>query len=166
VIRVGFHRALAQRRNRPYAILRRKMTRYSFCLVIAVGFLCCPAGAQAQLFESRSKRSERDKMDIAVREIERRDRSSLLEITINAVGSSVGASFFLLCSIRNLALERGNYRYIAKIEARPKHGQMIIGFLRDPKEELSGVAPEFQALADQAMVIDLEQFAPLCAAMR
>ena len=42
---------------------------------------------------------------------------------------------------------------------------MIIGFLRDPKEDLSAIAPEFQAPTDKAAVIDLEQFAPICAAM-
>lgn len=134
-------------------------------LVIAVSFLAGAAGSQVQLFESRSKRLDGDKMDIVVREIERRERSSVLEITIKSVGSSVGASFFLLCSIRRLALERGNYPYVGKIEDRPKRGQMIIGFLRDPKEDLSALAPEFQAPADKATVIDLEQFAPICAAM-
>ena len=104
-------------------------------------------------------------MDIVVREIQRRETSSVLEITIKSVGSSVDASFFLLCSIRRLALERGNYRYVGKIEDRPKRGQMIIGFLHDPKEDLSAIAPEFQAPADKAAVIDLEQFAPICAAM-
>ena len=130
-----------------------------------MSFLAGAAGAQVQHFESRSKRLDGDKMDIVVREIERRERSSVLEIAIKSVGSSVGASFFLLCSIRRLALERGNYRYVGKIEDRPQRGQMIIGFLRDPKEDLSVIAPEFQAPADKAAVIDLEQFAPICAAM-
>ena len=141
------------------------MTQRFCCLVVAVSFLAGAAGAQVQLFESRSKRLDGDKMDIVVREIERRERSSVLEIIIKSVGSSVGASFFLLCSIRRLALERGNYRYVGKIEERPKRGQMIIGFLHDPKEDLSAIAPEFQDPADKAAVIDLEQFAPICAAM-
>ena len=141
------------------------MTQRFCCLVVAMSFLAGAAGAQVQHFESRSKRLDGDKMDIVVREIERRERSSVLEIAIKSVGSSVGASFFLLCSIRRLALERGNYRYVGKIEDRPQRGQMIIGFLRDPKEDLSAIAPEFQAPADKAAVIDLEQFAPICAAM-
>ena len=141
------------------------MTQRFCCLVVAVSFLAGAAGAQVQHFESRSKRLDGDKMDIVVREIARRERSSVLEIAIKSVGSSVGASFFLLCSIRRLALERGNYRYVGKIEDRPQRGQMIIGFLRDPKEDLSAIAPEFQAPADKAAVIDLEQFAPICAAM-
>ena len=141
------------------------MTQRFCCFVVAVSFLAGAAGSQVQHFESRSKRLDGDKMDIVVREIERRERSSVLEIAIKSVGSSVGASFFLLCSIRRLALERGNYRYVGKIEDRPQRGQMIIGFLRDPKEDLSAIAPEFQAPADKAAVIDLEQFAPICAAM-
>ena len=141
------------------------MTQRLCYLVVAVSVLAGAAGAQVQHFESRSKRLDGDKMDIVVREIERRERSSVLEIAIKSVGSSVGASFFLLCSIRRLALERGNYRYVGKIEDRPQRGQMIIGFLRDPKEDLSAIAPEFQAPADKAAVIDLEQFAPICAAM-
>jgi len=141
------------------------MTQRLCYLVVAASFLAGAAGAQVQLFESRSKRLDGDKMDIVVREIERRERSSVLEITIKSVGSSVGASFFLLCSIRRLALERGNYRYVGKIEERPKRGQMIIGFLLESQEDLSAIAPEFQAPADKAAVIDLEQFAPICAAM-
>jgi hypothetical protein len=133
-----------------------------FCsLAIVAGFLECAAGAQLQLFESRSKRSESDTMDIVVREIERRTRSSILEVTIKTVGSSVGASFFLLCSIRRLALERGNYRYVAKIDERPKPGQMLVGFMRHANDDLMAIAPEFYQLADKTPVIDLEQFEPM-----
>lgn len=105
-------------------------------------------------------------MDIVVTEKDRRERASVIEITINARGSSVGSSFFLLCSIRQLALERGNYRYVVKIEERPKRGQMIVGFLRDPNEDLSAVAPEFKLLQANDGVIDLEQFEPICGAMK
>ena len=54
---------------------------------------------------------------------------------------------------------------LAKSKIALKRGQMIIGFLHDPKEDLSAIAPEFQAPADKAAVIDLEQFEPICAAM-
>ena len=92
--------------------------------------------AQGQLFESDSKRLGGSKMDIVVKEIERRDRSSVVEVKIKTVGSSVGSSFFLLCSLRQLAIERGGYRYIVKIEEQPKRGQMLVGFLRSPAEGL------------------------------
>jgi hypothetical protein len=42
---------------------------------------------------------------------------------------------------------------------------MLIGFLRDAKDDLSAIAPEFEALRDKAAVIDLAQFEPICAAM-
>jgi hypothetical protein len=142
------------------------ITRRVSHVLLVLSCLASAAGAQAQLFESSSKRRGSDKMDIVIKEVERRDRVSVLEITINVIGSSVGSSFFLLCSIRQLALERGNYRYVAKIEERPKRGQMIVGFLRDPKEELAALGPEFQAINSSAAVIDLEQFEPICGAMK
>jgi hypothetical protein len=118
--------------------------------------------AFAQLFEADSKKYGDAKMDIVVKEIERRDRSSVMEITITKVGSSVGSSFFLLCSLRQLAQLRGPYRYIAKIEEKPKAGQMLVGFLRSPEEPLSAIDPGFAEKAPRLAVIDLDQFAPIC----
>ena len=122
--------------------------------------------AQGQLFESDSKRLGGSKMDIVVKEIERRDRSSVVEVKIKTVGSSVGSSFFLLCSLRQLAIERGGYRYIVKIEEQPKRGQMLVGFLRSPAEGLAGLGKEFGAITPNDAVIDLEQFAEICAKMK
>ena len=122
--------------------------------------------ANGQLFESDSKRLGGSKMDIVVKEIERRDRSSVVEIKINTVGSSVGSSFFLLCSLRQLAIERGGYRYIVKIEEHPKRGQMLVGFLRRPDEGLASLGKEFSAVTAKDAVIDLEQFADICAQMK
>ncbi len=138
------------------------------CLFIAlIGALTIvtPA-AHGQLFESDSKRLGNSKMDIVVREIERRDRSSVVEIKITNIGSSVGSSFFLLCSLRQLALERGGYRYIVKIEEHPKRGQMLVGFLRSPAEGLASLGKEFGAVTAKDAVIDLEQFAEICAKMK
>ncbi|MEW5864098.1 MAG: hypothetical protein AB1773_10980 [Pseudomonadota bacterium] len=118
--------------------------------------------ADAPLFESRSKRDPGTKMDIVVKEIERRARASVLEITIHSVGSSVGSSFFLLCSIRQLAHLRGGYRHVVKLEERPRRGQMLIGFLRSAGEPPAAAGAEF-AGADR---IDLEQFAPICDMMK
>jgi hypothetical protein len=138
------------------------------CLLIAlIGALTIPApAAYGQLFESDSKRLGGAKMDIVVKEIERRERSSIVEVKINTVGSSVGASFFLLCSLRQLAIERGGYRYIVKIEEQPKRGQMLIAFLRSPTEELALLGKEFSAVTAKDAVIDLEQFAEICAKMK
>jgi len=85
-----------------------------------------------------------------------------VEIQIKTIGSSVGSSFFLLCSIRDLARQRGNYRYIVKVEEQPRHNQMLVGFLNNSDE-----APELldTRLAGQK-VIDLEYFAPMCDTMK
>lgn len=118
--------------------------------------------ANGQLFESDSKRHGTSKMDIVITEVERRPHSSVLDIKIHAVGSSVGASFFLLCSIRELAQLRGNYRYAVKIEEKPKRGQMQVGFLRNRSDSVSELGPEFAALDGSKAVIDLEEFAQIC----
>jgi hypothetical protein len=136
-------------------------------VAVVIGALLIAATvAQGQLFESDSKRLGGAKMDIVVKEIERRDRFSIVEVKIKTVGSSVGSSFFLLCSLRQLAIERGGYRYIVKIEEQPKRGQMLVGFLRSPAEGLAGLGKEFSAVTAKDAVIDLEQFAEICAKMK
>jgi len=97
-------------------------------------------------------------MDIVVIETDRHPWTSVVEIHIKTIGSSVGSSFFLLCSIRDLAQQRGHYRYIAKVEEQPSQNHMLIEFLRDSAE-----APEQldTRLAGQ-QVIDLDRFAPIC----
>lgn len=121
------------------------------------------AAAQPALFESDSKRFGETKMDIVVAEIERRPRVSVLDIRIKAIGSSVGSSFFLLCSVRELARQRGGFRYVSKLEGK---GRMLIGFLQHPGEPVAGLGPEFAAAGATATEIDLEQFAPICDRMR
>jgi len=101
-------------------------------------------------------------MDIVIREVERRPHVSVIDIKITDVGSSVGSSFFLLCSIRQLARVRGNYRYVVKVEEKPKRGQMVIGFLRDPSESVADLGPEFAAIDGRTPVIDLDEFAQIC----
>lgn len=116
----------------------------------------------AQSFRSDSKRFGNSKMDIVLTETERQARTSVVDIHITAIGSSVGSSFFLLCSVRDLAKKRGNYRYIAKREEQPRHGQMLIGFLTSATEPPERLDPR---LAGQP-VIDLEYFAPICDKMQ
>jgi len=124
------------------------------------------APAHGQLFESDSKRFSDGEMDIVVREIDRRPRTSVLQIDIKKIGSSVGSSFFLLCSVRSLAMQRGGYRYIAKVEEQPKTGQMIIGFLREASEDPQTLGAEFKSVDQTNGVIDLQQFAPICDGMK
>jgi hypothetical protein len=139
-------------------------TRQSAASLILILFFAAPA--PAQLFESDSKRFGNSRMDIVVREIDRRARSSVIQIDIKAIGSSVGSSFFLLCSIRQLARQRGNFRFIVKIEGQPKPGQMIVGFLRAANEDPAALGVEFTALGKNNETIDLEEFAPICDAMK
>jgi hypothetical protein len=125
-------------------------------LVVAV------PNARGQLFEADSKRWGASKMDIVLKEVERRPRASVVEIKIMSVGSSVGSSFFILCSIRQLARQRGSFRYIVKLEEHPKRDQMLVGFLRDAEESPASLGPEFSGFGGRETVIDLEQFAPIC----
>jgi hypothetical protein len=121
--------------------------------------------ARGQLFEADSKQFGSSKMDIVLKEVERRPRASVVEIKINSVGSSVGSSFFILCSIRHLAQIRGPYRHIVKLEEHPKRGQMLVGFLGGAEESPASAGPEFGRSGRDA-VIDLEQFAPICDSMK
>ena len=139
--------------------MQRSIRWWGMCLAI----LCGTSTAHSQLFEADSKRYGNPKMDIIVTEVERRPYSSVIDIKINSVGSSVGSSFFLLCSIRQLALLRGNYRYIVKVEEKPKRGQMLIGFLRNPSDKPSDLGSEFVEIDARKAVIDLDQFAEICA---
>lgn len=143
-------------------------SRLPACLIIAIliAIALRTTPVWSQLFESDSKRFGNSKMDIRVTEIERRERSSVIQIDIKSAGSSVGGSFFLLCSIRDLALERGGYRHIVKIEEYPKPGQMLIGFLRSGEENLATLGPEFKKISGREAVIDLDKFAELCGKMK
>jgi hypothetical protein len=101
-------------------------------------------------------------MDIVVRELERRQRSSVIEITITSSGSSLGDTFFILCSVRQFAQLRGNYRYIVQLEDKPKRGQTLVGLLRSPGETLLDIDPEFAGVDAREAVLDLDQFAEVC----
>jgi len=138
--------------------MRPNIKPWIFGLALLVG----TPTAHGQVFEADSKRHGNPKMDIVLREVERRQHSSVIEITITSIGSSVGSSFFILCSVRQLAQLRGNYRYIVKLEDRPKRGQMLVGFLRSPGETLSDIGPEFAGLDTRESVLDLDQFAQIC----
>ena len=135
--------------------------RFGWWRVICFAILCGSTTAHGELFQADSKRYGNPKMDIVITEVERRPHSSVLEVKITLIGSSVGSSFFLLCSIRQLAQLRGDYRYIVKLEEKPKRGQMRIGFLRDPSEDLSALGPEFAEVDARKAVLDLDQFAEL-----
>jgi hypothetical protein len=132
---------------------------------LALVLVTFAAAADGPLFESDSKRFGNPKMDIVVAEVERRSRVSVLDIRIKAIGSSVGSSFFLLCSVRDLARQRGNFRYVSKIE-KAADGRMLIGFLQHAGESAANLGPEFAAAGSAATEIDLEKFAPICDRMK
>jgi hypothetical protein len=115
-----------------------------------------------QGFRSDSKRFGNSKMNIVITETERQARTSVVAVDITAIGSSVGSSFFLLYSVRDLAKERDNYRYIAKAEEQPRRNQMLIGFLTSATEPPERLDPR---LAGQP-VIDLDYFAAICDKMQ
>jgi len=127
--------------------------------------LASAAHSAEALFESDSKRFGNPKMDIVVAEVERRPRVSVLDIRIKAIGSSVGSSFFLLCSVRDLARQRGNFRYVSKIETNAQ-GRMLIGFLQHAGDPAANLGQEFAEAGTAATEIDLEQFAPICDRMK
>ena len=116
----------------------------------------------ADTFQSDSKRFGNPKMDIVMTEVDRRPRTSVVEMKITAVGSSVGSSFFILCSLRDLAGQRGGFRHIVKIDDNPGRGQMLVGFLKSADEASEILDTQFAG----AQVIDLEQFAPICNTMK
>lgn len=120
----------------------------------------------ARLFEAHSAKPGSAAMDISIRETERRPRASVLTIEIRKVGSSVGSSFFLLCSVRKLAGERGGFHYVATMEDAPALGQMLIGFLNSADDPPAGADPAFAAAAAKTKVLELDQFGPICDAMR
>ena len=135
-------------------------TRVRLIIILVALVLGAPASG-APLFQTSSKELGDGKMDIVVTEIERRPRTSVIDVTINTRGSSVGSSMFIVCSLRKLARERGT-RHIAKIEEHPKPGQMLVGFLRDATDDPALLGPEFASVRRPEGVLELEQFAPLC----
>lgn len=118
--------------------------------------------AAAELFRSDSKELRNPAMDIVMTETERSPRTSVVKIQMKTIGSSVGSSFFLLCSIRNLAQQRGPYRYIAKVEDQPSRDHMLIGFLRTTTESPG----QLDSRLTGQQVLDLQQFSPICDKMR
>jgi hypothetical protein len=136
-------------------------------IACALALLLAQAHAQPRpLFEAHSAGMGGGKMDISVLETERRPRASVLDIRIRQIGSSVGSSFFLLCSVRQLDRVRGGSGYIVKLEETPKPGQMLIGFLKSAEEPPGNADPAFAAAGSAAVVVALERFAPICDQMR
>jgi hypothetical protein len=138
------------------------MKRVLLKLVLPAVLLSAAAPSQAELFRVDSKDFGPTKMDIVIRETERRPRSSLVEIIIKNPGSSVGSSFFLLCNLRKLGQERGYPRYIAKAENFPADRTWLVAFLNDPADDPRQVDSDLVRFKGALPILDLEQFAPIC----
>ncbi len=132
-------------------------------MILTAGFLVAAGEA---LFEAWSKDiAPEGRMDIVVSEVERLPRSSVIRIDIRTVGSSVGSSFFLLCSVRNLAKVRGAGPWIAMLEEHPAKKHSIIAFLASQDEDPAAADERLRA-KPATKVIELEQFAPICDRMK
>lgn len=135
----------------------------TLCLLL---LLMHAKSARTELFFSDSKKFGSTKMDIVIRETERRSSSSLVEITIKNPGSSVGSSFFILCSLRNLGQNRGYPRYIAKAEDFPIKNTWLVAFLNGLDDDPKQSDQQLKDFSRPLPVIDLEQFAPICNNMK
>ncbi len=140
--------------------------RRTLAAVLGAAILLATTVASGQLFQADSKRLANSQMDIVVTEIARRARSSVIEVTINSRGSSVGGSLFILCSLRQLVEQRGGHRHIIKVDNQPQRGQMIVGFLTNPDEDPRQIDPDLRRLGPDDTVIDLNQFAEVCKFMK
>jgi hypothetical protein len=135
-------------------------------LAVSLGILIVALpDARSQLFEADSKQFGSSKMDIVLKEVERRPRARWWRSGSTLSAPPSVPRFFILCSIRQLAKLRGPYRYIVKLEEQPKRNQMLVGFLGDAEESAASAGPEFSRVGREA-IIDLEQFAPVCDSMK
>jgi hypothetical protein len=127
-------------------------------LVAGLTVLSFPLSAASTLWSSSSKDFGESRSDFLLREVERRPRSSVLEMEIKNIGASVGSSMIIACMLARLAEERGRYRYLVKVDARAANpGQMLVGFSHKPGERPQSIDPELPA---SAMEVDLEVFGP------
>lgn len=144
--------------------MRTPHTQIFFTLA-TIALLLCAASfpAHAELFRAASlPPGGTGTMDIVLQELERRPASSVIAIKINKIGSSVGSSFFLLCSVRRLAQDRGNYRYIALKEDFPSRQQMLVAFLKSADADPVQADATLAGLVPPAKIIDLERFTQIC----
>ncbi len=111
--------------------------------------------AASATWSSSSKDFGESRSDFTMREVERRARSSLVQLDIKNIGGSVGSSMIIACMMARLAEEHGGYRYLVKDDSRPGNpGQMLVGFSHKPHEKPQSIDPELPATA---MEVDLDK---------
>jgi len=129
-----------------------KVTKLLFVFIV----LFIQGTAHAGLWSADSNEFGKSNIDLSLKEVERRPKSSVVQIDIKKIGSSVGSSMLIACMIHQLADERGGYRYIVKLDERPNNrGQMLIGFMRNGDEKPKSLDPEFPEVMN---VMDFDIF--------
>ena len=144
-----------------------------FSVIVLVTLLAgCATSApdlpKAELWSASTKEFGERKMDISLKEVQRRLRSSVVQVDIKKLGSSLGSSMMIACMINQLADVRGGYRYIIKLDDRAENSsQMLIGFMRSAEEKPRSIDEEFPEVMS---VIDLtelgEELRKVCGAKK
>ncbi len=119
-----------------------------------------PTQAENQLFTANARAQGSQNVDVIVTEVERKERTSIVDVQFNS-GPSVASSVFIACSFARLAKLRG-YRYTVQVENLGKEGRYLIGFIPlVSKEAVTALGVEF-AKHDVSQVLDNEVFEPIC----
>lgn len=153
----------AHRPARPWHSIRvKRAPRWTRSGLLATFVAGAAPSWPADLFFADSAPLAPGRMEIVVREVERRPRISIVQVEITKVGSSVGSSFFILCSVRQMVKARGATPHIAKIDLPGKGSRMAVGLLAKADEDPATLGAEFAAPGAKVEVLDLERFAPIC----
>lgn len=119
-----------------------------------------PSQTENQLFTANARAQGSPNVDVIVTEIERKERTSIVDVQFN-YGPSVASSVFIACSFAKLAKLRG-YRYTVQVEDFGKEGRYLVGFIPSPsKEAIAALGEEFEK-HDLSQAVDNEIFEPIC----
>ena len=135
-------------------------TRALPAALLALGLACASAGA-ASLYSNTTgeqKRSDGTTWKVTVTETAREARYSILRITHEGRLPSVGSSFFIACSVLNLARQRG-FHFVAQLETS---ATLKVGFLDSLEDDPAKVVGADFANLPRERKYDAEQFAPIC----
>ena len=121
-----------------------------------------PAFASGALLYANStgeqRRSDGSTWKVTVIETKRADRYSVLRISHEGRLPSVGSSFFIACSVLNLARQRGVH-FVAQLETS---ATLKVGFLDSLEDDPAKVVGADFANLPRERKYDAEQFAPIC----
>jgi hypothetical protein len=138
-------------------------TRHTFLPLLLLALAACgktPSQNENQLFTANARAEGSPNVDVIVTEIERKGRTSIVDVQFN-YGPSVASSVFIACSFAKLAKVRG-YRYTVQVEDFGKEGRYLVGFIPSPsKEAITALGAEFKK-HDSSQAVDNEIFEPIC----